>query len=110
MNKNTLVFFGDNVFRSNIDSFQSKDYNSSGTLLEMVKSVDKMPVSFMKVGNSSISDVPCDNKNAEFGCIVFGNKGRKIVLFSEYGSNRTFIRDFFTDHWSTSVWNEITLK
>lgn len=94
---------------SNIDLFQSKDYKS-GTLLEMVKSVDKMPASFMKVGGSSISDVPCDNKNAEFGCIVFGNNGRKIVLFSEYGSNRTFIRDFFTDHWSTSVWNEITLK
>lgn len=92
---------------SNLDSLKSKDY-LSGTVFEMVKSVNKTPFSFVKVGNANIEDSPCENKTTEFICFVYGNNARKIVIVTDYSNNKMYVRSFYNDHWSTNVWRSIS--
>lgn len=92
---------------SDLDSLKSKDY-LSGTVFEMVKSVNKTPFSFVKVGNANIEDSPCENKTTEFICFVYGNNARKIVIVTDYSNNKMYVRSFYNDHWSTNVWRSIS--
>lgn len=98
---------GLNALNSNLDSLKSKDY-LSGTVFEMVKSVNKTPFSFVKVGNANIEDSPCENKTTEFICFVYGNNARKIVIVTDYSNNKMYVRSFYNDHWSTNVWRSIS--
>lgn len=90
----------------------SNEYSSLLSAINSVRTTKAYPISFTKIGNAALSDLPAAISNTnEINGIIFGTDRRTTVLIHNYTGNTTvisvFIRTIFDGDWH-SDWLKIS--